>query len=1344
MKRWIATCAASAALFISAISADAQTAIQFGVTQTDSPPQVCAFDGTNTCQPFMLLPDGGPAIIPSTSGGSGISSPTAHSLMIGDGASPFNLLNATTGGRMVLDQGTGADPAYETMSGDATLAGSGALTLGTVNSNVGSFGSSTAIPYLTVNAKGLVTAAGTNAVIAPAGTLTGSTLASNVTGSSLTSVGTLSSLTMGGLLTTSAPTTGGAGFILAPGTTPTSPVNGSFWMTSAGIFGQVNGATVGPLAEATTGSFAAATPLSVGAAAGVVTYSCATCTIQPITRAQIPTTHLPTSGTITLSGYRTADDPGAGAVYVFCGTGAGCSTGLEAIADANGNYWTLQLTNVVNVGWFGAYGNGSANAIVSGDISANPQWRGCYASGSNWDFVSAQEAQYAAYANASAPCSNEIGKATIASYLPDGVGAGCTSGSQTFTVEGGTGTAATITATVSSGGALESPLVVATAGNYTAFPASPATLSGGSCTTPPTVILTPSNIVWNSSPSRNSTLNKNLLFACALGSGSDDGTNYVINEPMTAVASEVQMDFCSGAELTWSGTTTASMWYWDSVAYGVVNRMFLNDPQQGSFWTTAPLLSLDYTGTNPGLRTQNLVFNNPFIGVQGNGRGISLNGIGGSAAQGSTITFNNLECVGSVSDYCFRMAGDNALNVTFNNKDIQGFAHDGIQDFGGQFTDNSPGGSSENEEFYGNSFTPTMDQLTTYGADDHCYSSILQGNPNAIGGGLRSESDVGALGPTCNMAIDGYTTYGSSSDGWYASSPYTLGSSLWAQPGCGSASGCETGSKYWTWILVDDGGNGSWPAITSFTSCTITDSSANYTTNQWAGYELFVRNFAGSTYEALIASNTPTTITVSPCYSFGTIPGGDTGALYHVGGLTGLSAPAWDSATVGGEALEAVQGDNGGGFATTAGSDSVTVDGSIVASGGATPQLVVNDYVMIPGADCLGSGPYQFNGALFAKVTNVSGLTLTLNKSACNTVPGPTNTTGMGYWGAGVTDGQMTWMNLDFDAFQGSLNSTLKGYSAGGRIYGFANADNYQNQRLDKQRPDNPQPPKIAGGYGTPPSFNQIAGVLNRGCTAVTAASTIDLSTYLQEADCLTLTPTGNETLEVLSNLPTPVSMRQVTLFIVTSGTSSDTLTCSTHMTCNGTLATGTVSGVTFPWVFQWNGTAWQETSRPPNAGAGSYLLASNNLSDVLTPSTARTNLDLAPSTGLAISGSNLLSNAENTNAFYPGPASSVSSTKGGFTKWVKASTVDNIEGSASAFVCSGNPTITFYECGTSTTCASSPTTIGSVTVTAAGTAADGSINSAAIAAGDYTAWEISAGTCTSLDIAGMAQVHSN
>jgi hypothetical protein len=80
------------------------------------------------------------------------------------------------------------------LTGDATASGSfdgsanysQALTLATVNSNVGSYGSATAIPVITVNAKGLVTGVSTTAVSIPSGalTFTGDVTGTGTTGSS--------------------------------------------------------------------------------------------------------------------------------------------------------------------------------------------------------------------------------------------------------------------------------------------------------------------------------------------------------------------------------------------------------------------------------------------------------------------------------------------------------------------------------------------------------------------------------------------------------------------------------------------------------------------------------------------------------------------------------------------------------------------------------------------------------------------------------------------------------------------------------------------------------------------------------------------------------------------------------------------------------------------------------------------------------------------------------------------------------------------------------------------------------------------------------------------------------
>jgi len=144
--------------------------------------------------------------------------------------------------------------------------------------------------------------------------------------------------------------------------------------------------------------------------------------------------------------------------------------------------------------------------------------------------------------------------------------------------------------------------------------------------------------------------------------------------------------------------------------------------------------------------------------------------------------------------------------------------------------------------------------------------------------------------------------------------------------------------------------------------------------------------------------------------------------------------------------------------------------------------------------------------------------------------------------------------------------------------------------------------------------------------------------------------------------------------------------------------------------------------------------------------------LGLAPLSAIPTAGTGITnaSGTFNSNAVYqipfqPGTLTSIAGTISGFSKVSKATTVDNITGSAYLFSCIANPTVTMYECGTDASCTSpAPTPIGTVTVTAAGTAVNGTVSSAAITAGDYVGWALTAGTCTSLDISANAQVHSN
>jgi len=91
--------------------------------------------------------------LPITNGGTGATTFANHGVVVAN-TTALTSTAAMTDGQLLVGQ-TSADPLPKTVSGDATLANTGALTLASVNSNVGSFTNAS----VTVNAKGLVTAA---------------------------------------------------------------------------------------------------------------------------------------------------------------------------------------------------------------------------------------------------------------------------------------------------------------------------------------------------------------------------------------------------------------------------------------------------------------------------------------------------------------------------------------------------------------------------------------------------------------------------------------------------------------------------------------------------------------------------------------------------------------------------------------------------------------------------------------------------------------------------------------------------------------------------------------------------------------------------------------------------------------------------------------------------------------------------------------------------------------------------------------------------------------------------------------------------------------------------------
>ena len=127
-------------------------------------------------------------------GGTGLTAFTDKGVFYANGTGAVGQVTGTSGQLLVAN--ASGTPTFVTLSGDAALAAAGGLTLNTVNSNTGTFGSATVIPSVSVNAKGLVTGVTTNSI--PTATSSVQGLASFSTGLSITSgVVTLNTVTVG-------------------------------------------------------------------------------------------------------------------------------------------------------------------------------------------------------------------------------------------------------------------------------------------------------------------------------------------------------------------------------------------------------------------------------------------------------------------------------------------------------------------------------------------------------------------------------------------------------------------------------------------------------------------------------------------------------------------------------------------------------------------------------------------------------------------------------------------------------------------------------------------------------------------------------------------------------------------------------------------------------------------------------------------------------------------------------------------------------------------------------------------------------------------------------------------
>lgn len=118
-----------------------------------------------------IVAQGGPFLANTTITATGtidnsVASLTPHGVVIGEGTSAINVTAAGTNGQLFIGQ-TGADPAWETMSGDATINASGVIAVAKVNGNAPGAALGAVLNSGTVQINNVTTLTGT-----AAGTLT--------------------------------------------------------------------------------------------------------------------------------------------------------------------------------------------------------------------------------------------------------------------------------------------------------------------------------------------------------------------------------------------------------------------------------------------------------------------------------------------------------------------------------------------------------------------------------------------------------------------------------------------------------------------------------------------------------------------------------------------------------------------------------------------------------------------------------------------------------------------------------------------------------------------------------------------------------------------------------------------------------------------------------------------------------------------------------------------------------------------------------------------------------------------------------------------------------------------
>lgn len=591
---------------------------------------------------------------------------------------------------------------------------------------------------------------------------------------------------------------------------------------------------------------------------------------------------------------------------------------------------------------------------------------------------------------------------------------------------------------------------------------------------------------------------------------------YPIDQTLLVEAAGLEIEFETRLQTIWQwmGAGSGPCLNCDAIAYARLPNLSIKD----NTGVAVSLVELNYTATYLGLATQQLTLDSWVLTGSSllTQYGVRI-ALAGGNAQGDTINFINPIISGFLNGGIF-IGGDNALSIILTGGNIQGCNKDGVANLAGSFF--AYGTSCQNQ--LGSRFfaSPQQSQIVRGGADFHTYGSVGTEINHVMD--IRSESDVlflnqGAqknnMARNCAVASAGHQGYSTNGGAGYHAMLGTL---------------VSAGSKGWSWVLVDDGSPTGWftpdPASTP---TLIIYPPANLTPAAYDG-KLIWRRFGSNGFleDRGITSNTASQIVPGSAMS------AITTGLFRVAGLGGALAPNWDAAAAGHEIR--VLGP-GYGYNTTIGSNVVRTNNANLH--------VVGNWVMIPEADLLVHNGLSWPLPLYGKISAIDNVahTITLTDAFGN----PKNAAAavvdkIGYWGAGVADGDLTWLPVDFDVVSGCMLENCA--FPNGRGSFIMAAKRVQWTRADWQRTD------IAQDLNTSPAGSSMSveapSFLLPAPTAGVNGAT-DISNYFGKVRAKSLSITGDVTLNLLTP-PSTAHFRELDLLLITNA--AHTVSFGTNM----------------------------------------------------------------------------------------------------------------------------------------------------------------------------------------------------